>query len=191
MKDRTVHNLTSCPRQEIAAYLDGDLDARQELSLEQHFAVCPVCLEELNQQKKLLCALDFALEDKEKIQLPVNFTKVVITNAESCVKGLRCPRERNRALWICTALFLLIVMGLGAETFKAFGMLETAADRTIIVGSFLVRLVSDLTIAMGVILRSICLQFIFKSASAALLSGFFILFSVYIFSRLLSRQNKT
>jgi hypothetical protein len=191
-KDKMAKNQKCCPHEEIAAYLDGELDVSREVALEHHFAVCQACLEELNEQKKLLCALDFALEDegREEIQLPGNFTKVVVTNAESRVRGLRCPRERGRALWVCIALFLLILFGLGTETSKAFGLVETVADRTMIVGGFLAHVVSNLTVAVGVILRSLCLQFILKSAFTAFLLSLFFFLSLYIFSRLLSHQNK-
>ena len=53
-----------CPRPEITAYLDGDLSPREEFDLDLHFAGCAACTDELNQQKKLLCALDFALEEQ-------------------------------------------------------------------------------------------------------------------------------
>ncbi len=76
-----------CPKSEIAAYIDGELSPRQELDLELHLAACRSCAEELNEQKKLLCALDFALEDESEIELPENFTKVIVTN---------CRKQRQR-----------------------------------------------------------------------------------------------
>ena len=69
----TVDN-PECPRFEIAAYLDGDLDPRAEIDLERHLAVCAECLTELNEQKRILSALDFALDDHELIKIPENFT---------------------------------------------------------------------------------------------------------------------
>src|SRR5215207_7269746 len=98
MKPENAQIRTDCPRIEIAAYVDGELSPREEFDLEMHFAVCETCSAELNEQKKLLYALDFALENEDEIELPENFTKVVVATAESNVKGLRCPRERNRAL---------------------------------------------------------------------------------------------
>ena len=190
MQREVVQNQTDCPRNEIAAYLDGELNPRTELDLELHFAVCEICAEELNDQKKLLCVLDFSLDERGEIELPENFTKVVVANAESNVKGLRCPQERNRALFVCAALFLLVVFGLGAETTKTVEAFGAIADRFFAVGSFFVHLINDITIATTVILRSLCLQFVFKSAitAGAILISFVL--SLLIFSHLLARHRR-
>jgi anti-sigma factor RsiW len=67
-----------CPRAELAAYIDGELLPREEIELERHLAGCGVCKFELNEQKRLLFALDFALEDEKDFELPANFAKVVV-----------------------------------------------------------------------------------------------------------------
>ena len=190
MKQEAATNQTSCPRSEIAAYLDGDLAPRAELDLERHFAVCTTCAEELNEQKKLLCVLDFALDDTGEIELPENFTKVVVTKAESNVKGLRCPQERNRALFVCAALFLLVIFGLSAENAKPVEMFGAVADQFLAVGSFFAHLIHDITLAATVILRSICLQFVFKSAITAGVIGISFVLSLLIFSRLMTRHRR-
>jgi hypothetical protein len=190
MSQETAKNPAACPRSEIAAYLDGDLSPRAELDLELHFAVCRICAAELNEQKKLLCALDFALDDKDEIELPENFTKVIVANAESNVKGLRCPQERGRALFVCAALFMLVLFGLGAETSKTIETFSVVTDQFLAVGSFLVHLVQDITFAATVILRSLCLQFVFKSAVTAGVIGISFFVSLLIFSRLMSRHRR-
>ena len=120
----------SCPRTELAAYIDGELAPREELELEAHLAVCPLCVFELNGQKRLLSALDFALEGEKHFKLPENFTKVVVANAESKVNGLRCPQERLRAFFVSAALILFVVVGIGgdaktvAKTFLKIGPLK-------------------------------------------------------------------
>lgn len=180
-----------CPRREIAAYVDGELSPRAELALEMHLAVCPVCAEELNVQKKLLSALDFALEDdRAEIELPANFTKVVVANAESKVNGLRCPRERSRALMVCAGLFLLLVFGLGAEMPRTFAAFGTIGEKFLAVGAFFVHLVHDMTIAATVIIRSLCAEFVFKSAVSMIAIGFFFVLSLWLLSRLLLRPKR-
>jgi hypothetical protein len=190
MKQGTAPNQSFCPRAEIAAYIDGELSPQEELDLEMHFAACPTCAGELNKQKKLLCVLDFALDGKEEIELPENFTKVVVANAESKVNGLRCPRERNRALWVSVALFLLVILGLGAETSKTVETLGHLGEQFFIVGGFFVHLIHDVTVATTVILRSLCFQFVFKSAVTAILLGIFFLLSLLALSRLIRRHNR-
>ncbi len=191
MKGETAKNQTACPRSEIAAYIDGELSPREELDLEMHFVVCAVCAGELNEQKKLLCVLDFALDSKDEIELPENFTKIVVANAESNVKGLRCPRERSRALFVCAALFLMVIFGLGAETSKTVETFSNVGEQFLAVGGFFVRLIHDVTLATTVILRSLCLQFVFKSAITAAALGIFFFLSLLIFSRLMSRHKRS
>ena len=179
-----------CPRIEIAAYIDGDLTSREEFDLELHFAGCDVCADELNEQKKLLCALDFALDDHDEIELPENFTKVIVANAESNVQGLRCPRERNRALMVFAALGLLVFLGLGAETSKTFAAAGAITEQFFAVGSFIFHFIHDIAVAATVIFRSLCLQFVFKSSVSAGLLGICFVVSLLIFSRLLTRRNR-
>jgi anti-sigma factor RsiW len=190
MNQETLQNQSKCPRIEIAAYVDGELSPREELDLEMHFAACPTCSAELNEQKKLLSALDFALENEKQIELPENFTKVVVANAESNVQGLRCPRERNRALLVCAALFLLIFIGLGAETSQTFASFATITEKLWAVGSFFVHLVHDISIAAAVIFRSVFQQYVFKSTVSAVLLGICFVVSFLIFSRLMSRHRR-
>ena len=180
-----------CPRSEIAAYVDGELSPRAELELEMHLAVCTVCAAELNEQKKLLSALDFALEDERaEIELPANFTKVVVANAESKVSGLRCPRERYRALTVCAGLLLLLLVGLGAEASQTFVGFSAIGEKFFAVGAFFVHLMHDITIAATVILRSLCAEFFFKSAFSMIATGIFFLLSLLLLSRLLLRPKR-
>lgn len=187
MEQNTAKFEDSCPRADIVAYIDGELSPREEMDLEMHFAACAVCAAELNEQKKLLCALDLALEDKDEIELPENFTKVVVANAESNVKGLRCPRERNRALMVCVALLSVVVLILGAETSDSFASFGTITEQFWAVGGFFVHLIHDITVAATVILRSFCVQFVFRSSISVLTLGICFALSFWIFSRLMSR----
>jgi anti-sigma factor RsiW len=190
MKQEASKRQTDCPRIEIAAYIDGELSPREEFDLELHFAGCQTCAVELNEQKKLLCALDFALENEDEIELPENFTKVVVTNAESNVQGLRCPRERSRALFVCAALFLVVFLGLGAETSKTFATMGAVTEQLFSVGGFLIHFIHDITVAATVIFRSFCLQFVFKSAASAFVVGIGFIVSLLIFSRLILRRSR-
>src|SRR5688500_11875415 len=180
----------SCPRAEIAAYIDGELSPREELQLEQHFAICQSCKTEFNQQKKLLCALDFAFVGEKEIELPENFTKTIVINAESKVKGLRCPKERSRALVLCAILFLLIILGLGSETEKVFSTFAVFLEQVWAVGGFVWHLIYDIAIAATTILRLIVGQFIFSSAFTAAAWGMFLIACLYMLSRLMLRVSR-
>jgi anti-sigma factor RsiW len=160
-------------RCEIAAYIDGELLPREEIELERHLASCSDCSRELNEQKKLLCALDFVLEKEHEIELPENFTKVVVTTAESRVSGLRRPQERSKALFVCTALFLLLLLGLGSETETVLGTFSKFAEQTYAVGGFVLHLIYSFSVGTAIVLRSLSYLFVFNSTiSAAFFIGF-------------------
>lgn len=175
-----------CPRTEIAAYIDGELSAPEEMSLELHFAVCSQCAAEFNGQKKLLSAIDFALDEKADFELPADFTKKVVITAESNVTGLRRREERFRALFLCTLLFLLIIAGLGNETDAVFSTFKIFAEQIFAVAGFAVHLVFDIAIALTTILRLIGGQFVYSPTFAVLGFGAFLIFSVYVIFRFLS-----
>ncbi len=182
---------TACPREEIAAYVDGELSPRDELELEMHLADCPTCATELNEQKKLLCALDFALDNEEQIELPANFTKIVVTSAESNVNGLRRPQERFKTLFVCAALFLLIVLGLGSEIGTVLDTFRKFTDQFLAVAGFGFHLIYDIALGTAIILRSLSHLFVFDSTlTAAFLICFFFV-SLIALSRLIIRYNRT
>lgn len=190
MNQQTANNSNECPRKAIAAYLDGDLAPREEFEIELHFAICALCTAELNQHKKLLHALDFALEDKSEFVLPENFTKVIVANAESKVSGLRHPKERFNAVFICSILFLLVILGLGSETETVFSAFGKFFEQFLVVGGFIAHLAFDISVGVTVILRSVCWQFVYKSAFTTVLLLGLCGFCAFAFSRLVMRQNR-
>lgn len=177
-----------CPREEIAGYIDGEISPHEELELELHFAVCKTCADELNSQKKLLCVLDSFRPAKDDIELPKDFTKVVVTAAESKVSGLRRPQERRKALFVCVGLFLLFVIG--GESQALFGSLGTIAEQFARAGSFLIRFVYDITVGVTIILRSLSNQLVFNSAVSFFVITVIFLISLLTISRLVMRQNR-
>jgi len=180
MNFQDVKKSNECPHADIAAYIDGELAPREELELEMHLAGCKNCAEELNGQKKLLCALDYALEEEE-FELPENFTKVVVANAESRVSGLRRPNERYNALFICSALFLLVFIGLGSEAKNVLSSSGRFVEQFLAVIGFVTHLVYDIAIGTAVIARSLCIQYVFNSAVSLSLITFVFGFSALVF----------
>lgn len=180
----------ACPKSEIAAYIDGELLPREELDLEMHFAACRSCAAELNEQKKLLCALDFALEDKIEIALPENFTKVIVTTAESNVSGLRRPQERFKALIICAALTLLVLLGLGGETGTVLNTFWKIGVQILAVGGFVFHLIYDIAIGTSIILRSVSHHIAFNSTVSVVLLIGILFVGLAAFSRLMVRFNR-
>jgi anti-sigma factor RsiW len=178
-----------CPREELAAYIDGELAPREEFELEIHLADCRICALGLNEQKRLLFTLDFALETEKEFKLPENFTKIVIANAESSVSGLRCPKERTKAIFVIAGLFLLFLLGIGGATKTVVAAFLKLGEQVLAVGSFAWHLVFNVAFGTAIVLRSVFSQFVYNSAFSILFLAAFFFISLFALLRLLSRYN--
>jgi anti-sigma factor RsiW len=105
-----------CPREEIAAYLDGELSGVALEHFEAHLTECAECAGELRSQRQLLCTLDAAFSGSSRIKLPEDFTRVVATHAAHNLGGLREKSERRRALQLCALLSITAFALLGAAS---------------------------------------------------------------------------
>jgi len=180
-----------CPSEEISSYIDGELTPSRELELEMHFASCESCRAELNLQKKFLIALDHALESEAEVDLPANFTRLVVANAESRVSGLRRRSERFNAFFVCSGLFLIIIFALGASgSNTARDAVFVVFEKIAAVASFAVHMVYDVAVGAVVILRSLASRFVMDSSVKLLFPGIaFVYF--YIVSRLTHLINRS
>lgn len=122
---------------DVAAYLDGELDAVQVTRFEQHTKTCASCATALREQRRLLCVLDAAFGDAEQqIQLPANFTQVVKARAQSDMSSVRHRSERKRAFLLCAGLAALSFALLGWQAWDEVltplravaGVLKTMLD---------------------------------------------------------------
>ena len=188
MNDQLQYN--SCPTGDIAAYIDGELSPGHESKLDLHFADCTVCAYELNQQKQFLCGLNSSLRHESEIELPANFTKLIVANAESSVSGLRRPRERYNAIFICAALSLFVLFAMGAEAGKLFVGLSTIFDQISAVGAFVGHLIYSVLVGVLIILRSVASRFRVDAVMVAFLAGFAAV-TVMFLSRKLLRMRRT
>lgn len=118
----------NCQREEIAAYLDGELSGGALESFEAHVAKCSNCADELRSQRQLLCTLEAAFSSSFRVSLPENFTRVVATQAESNLRGLREKPETWRMLQLC--------MALGISAFALLGVTSGAIVLQPILNSF-------------------------------------------------------
>lgn len=182
------HNENECPpRADFVAYIDGELFPRREIDLETHIARCRACASELNEQKNVLRALDFlASENRREIDLPENFTKTVVARAESKVEGLRCPRERARAIFVVAALFLMFLVGLGNETKSVAETFLNFGEQFLAVAGFAAHLVFSIAVGAAIILRSVCARFVGGSAATSVFLAAFFFASVFALRTLLA-----
>lgn len=157
-----------CPSEEIAAYLDGELNAQAASLFEQHLKECATCAAELLDQRRLLCTLDFALggDEKGSIALPKNFSQIVAAHAQSDLRNLRQERaERGRALRICLVLAALSFALLGSaavseSVLKPLGVLVRHAGTVL---GFVGRALYDFGAGLAVIARAFGGHTIFES----------------------------
>jgi anti-sigma factor RsiW len=114
MNDAITEN--TCPAEEVAAYLDGELSVAGQEQFEGHLASCVNCSTELRRQRQLLCTLDAAFTQSSRFDLPQDFTRVVAAHAESDLSGVHNKSERRRALQLCVILALAAFALLGAAS---------------------------------------------------------------------------
>lgn len=108
--------IKTCPREDFAAYLDGELDGAALEHFEAHVTECTKCASELRSQRQLLCTLDAAFSSASRIEFPENFTRVVATHAEHNLRGLREKSERRRALQLSAMIAIAAFALLGAAS---------------------------------------------------------------------------
>jgi anti-sigma factor RsiW len=168
---RTQECKFECPTDEIAAYIDGELSAAREVELDAHFTHCRVCSEELNQQKLFLRVLDASLSETGEVDLPADFAKKVAANAESTVSGLRRPRERFNALFICAGLFLFVLFALGTDAGRIFSGAATLFEQATAVGSFFGHLVYSFFLGIAIIVRSLTAQVRVEQAASPIFAA--------------------
>jgi len=144
----------NCPAEEISAYIDGELRADVEAALEGHLGGCEICRRELNDQKGFLLALSDTLEREIPIELPENFTRSVVVNAESKVSGLRDRREQSSALIIGSVFLLVAAMAVGGFT-GILSPLALASEKFLALGRAMFQVVADLAYAIASMFRSI------------------------------------
>lgn len=112
-------NTNICQREQIAAYVDGELDHNARSGLEAHIEECSNCAAELRAQRLFMCELDAVLANSGDHPVPSDFAQVVAAHAQSDMSGVRTPSEHRIALRFCILLLLssLTLLGVGAAQF--------------------------------------------------------------------------
>lgn len=157
---------------ELAAYLDGELDPASRAQVEQHLKECSSCSRGLREQKRLLCALDLALEDDPQLRLPSNFSRVVAARAQSDMGGLRHRTERRRAMLVCAALACasLLLLGGAAVSETVLTPVVTAARHVVSLFDLIWQALHGAGRGISIILRAVSRHFIFDSHPLSLVA---------------------
>jgi hypothetical protein len=192
MRDVEVQK-NSCCVEDIAAYLDGEMNGDELSRFELHICECKRCVGEIENQKRLLNALDFALDvEKKGLELPKNFTKVVAKTAESNMRGVRQYSERKKALRISVALALLSFVLLGGASLSESiispvqRVFKVAGSISEMIG----RVIYDAGLGVVVIVRAVSRHFIFDSNALNLFFFCLFMFALFFLSRLILRHRR-
>ena len=190
MKDSSSAFVFDCPAEEISAYIDGELTAEVEGALEVHINACEICRLELNDQKAFLLALSDTLEREIPIEIPENFTRSVVVNAESKVSGLRDRRQRSPAFFVVTTLLLLAVVAVGSLA-GVYSPVALAFDKLLVLGGALAQVASDLFYAVAAVVRSILQTQTFSATLTYIAISLAVVLILYFGSRSLRRYFRT
>jgi anti-sigma factor RsiW len=173
--------------EEIAAYLDGELDGLARSEVEQHLKECSSCSRGLREQKSLLCALDFALRDDPQLHLPSNFSEVVAAQAKSDMSGLLHRAERRRALLVCAALAAASVALLGGAALSETVLRPALAACRHVVSLFdlLWQSLHGAGRGVAIILRALSRHFIFDSHPLSLFALLLFFMALALLPRLI------
>ncbi|MCU1266556.1 MAG: hypothetical protein JWM21_2874 [Acidobacteria bacterium] len=182
----------NCQLEQIASYLDGELDNGACRLFEAHLKECSHCAFELAGQRRLLGALDSVLSSGSTLSLPKNFAHIVATNAESDMSGLRERREHGRALQLCALLVAasLALLGMAARAYVYNFVL--AVGRPVTAGFDLVwTTIYDAATGFTIISRVLSKGFAPGSEIGGLLAFILLAFAVLLLSRLIASYHRT
>ncbi|HXD31399.1 MAG TPA: zf-HC2 domain-containing protein [Pyrinomonadaceae bacterium] len=183
---------SNCQIDQIASYLDDELDGVALSQFKAHLIECPRCRAELADQQRLLGTLNAALTNKSELSLPPNFARVVAAHAESDMSGMRTSTEHRRAFQWCAILAVASValLGVAARTYLA-NLLRTVARPASIAVDLVWTTIYDAVTGLVVISRVISKGFV-PGSSLVRLFGFLLLgFAVLVLSRLISNYHRT
>ena len=187
-----INDQLSCQSDQIAAYVDGELDEHARLLLEQHLRQCSACSGELAEQRLLLCALDSTLSRGSTLPLPTDFARVVAARAESDMSGMRDRSEHRLALRLCVALAVMSFVLIGAASRRvllsfAGRLLNLVSGIFDLVWTTIYDAVSGLTIISRVLGKGLMPESLLVGLIALLLLAC----AVWLLSRLISNYHRT
>lgn len=182
----------ACRSEQIASYLDSELDPHARTLFEEHVTRCLRCATELREQRQLLCALDGALAGASYVPLPKNFVEIVAARAESDMGGVREKAEHRRALHLSLGLALAAFVLLGrAAGDLVLGSGSLALNKLLALGSFAWTTLYDVVAGFTVISRAVSRGFIPESHFAGPLAFILIPLGLVLLSRLIASYHRT
>ena len=192
MTERMNDAQDKCQFEDVAAYLDGELDGAALVRFEDHVTSCPGCATELRTQRQLLCTLEVAFNQSGDFDLPSNFARVVTARAENDLAGMRNGRERKRAAQLCILLAVVSFGLLGAATRAiVIDPLRSFLRVTRVLSDLAWQVVSDAAAALSVVARVFGRGVLDTQPGSRILLVFAFILSVCCLSFLIVRYRRT
>jgi anti-sigma factor RsiW len=181
-----------CETENIAAYIEGDLEPDLHAALEEHIKQCTRCASELQAQRLFMCELDSALASPFNLAVPANFAQVVAVRAESDMRGMRDSSEHKKALRFCIILGLAAFALLGVASSKAVILnLRSTGARVFGVVGFFARATLDAAAGFAITSRVVSRGLIPDSRLAGLAGLLLVVLAIAVLSFLISRYHRT
>jgi len=182
----------TCETENIAAYIEGDLEPPLRSVLEEHLKECARCASDLQAQRLFMCELDSALASPLNLAVPTNFAQVVAIHAESDMRGVRETAEHARALRFCIILGLAAFALLGFAASKAVILnLSSSAGKVFGVLRFFAAAMLNAAAGFTVISRVVGRGLIADSRLAGLAGLLLVVLAIAVLSRLIARYHRT
>lgn len=188
-----VNEENRCQVEDVAAYLDGELNGAAQENFESHLERCTRCTAELRAQRQLLCTLDVAFDETRFFDLPKDFTRVIAVHAESDLSGMRRKSERRRAFQLCAILalvsFALLGAASGALVFQPVRAFARSATSLL---DLLWRTIYDAGTGMAVIVRMLGRALVLSpyGFGLSLALAFLIIIAISLLPRLIARHRR-
>lgn len=181
-----------CESDQIAAFVDDELEPARRLAFEEHVRVCDSCAEELRAHRTFMRELDTALAGRFDLEVPPDFAKVVAVHAENDMRGVRDRAEHRKALRYCIVLGLLAFALLGVASSRAFlGSIQSFFKAIFGIISLLGKTVYDAMAGFSVLARAFRRGLVGDAGMSGLGVLLLFAFAVGLLTLLISRYHRT
>ena len=181
-----------CEPENIAAYIEGDLEPAARADLEQHIKQCDRCALELQEQRLFMCELDSAFRGPFELAVPTNFARVVAVRAESDMSGVRNKLEHKRALKLCIILGLASFVLLGAAASKAeLADAASVVSKTVGVLGLIARTIYEAAAGLAALARILSRGLIADSPVTGIAAFIMVAVVISLLSLLIIRYHRT
>jgi hypothetical protein len=181
-----------CESDQIAAFVDDELEPARRLAFEQHVRVCDSCAEGLRAQRTFMRELDSALAGRFDLEVPSDFARVVAVHAENDMRGVRDRAEHRKALRYCIILGLVAFALLGVASSRAvLASIQSFFKAIFGIISLFGKTIYDAIAGFSVLARVFRRSLVGDAGLADLMALLLFAFAIGLLTLLISRYHRT